>query len=281
MTQPDKYFIELERSLTTLSLAVQLVDDYAAAGEPPGRVTVSVQGSTKAAVRNPSGYYIFTDLPAATHEVVVEADFYLRETVSVTTGDPHNLVKKIIIKPNSTYPFLSMATLIRGVVVGLGDEALSDATVQATTMVPDSSVKAKVGQAGVTAGDSGMVLVNITGQLVAGDSLMIKNANGSRVEFCRITSPLPMNPGTDPYHLATPLKFSHAAGTALHYLGVDSILDTRTAEKGEFVIYFSRTKTPRFITTIAISRANYQKDERDVEVSEGSVLSLGRIKLIP
>lgn len=281
MTQPDRYFIELERNLTTLSLAVQLVDDYAVAGEPLGRVTVSLAGSPRGAVRNPSGYYVFTDLPAATHELVVEADFYLRETVSVTTGGLQNLVKKIIVKPNSSYPFLSMATLIRGVVTGLGDEALSGATVQATTMVPDSSVKAKVGPTGVTAGDTGMVLVNITGQLVVGDRLMIKDANGSRVEFCRITAPLPATPGTDPFMLATPLAFSHGAGTTVHYLGVDSILDTRTTTRGEFVIYFSRTKTPRFITTVAISRANYQMDVRDVEVSEGTLVSLGRIKLIP
>lgn len=279
MTQPDTYLIELERKLTTVSLVVQLADDYAA-GEPLGRISVSIAGA-KAALKNPSGYYVFTDLPAATYQVLIEADFYLPKTVMVTTGNPADLVKKISLTPSGAYPFLTAATLIRGVVSGSGNGALPGAALQAVARLPDSSAKAKVGPAGASAGDTSMLLVNMVGQLAVGDRLMIKDSNAVRVEFCTISAPLPANPGLDPYDLVTPLKSNHVAGTAVHSLVADSVLDTRTTSQGEFVVYFSRTKTPRFITTVAISHANYQNYQQDVEVSEGTVVSLGRIQLIP
>lgn len=281
MTEPEKYFIELERHLTTLSLAVRLVDDYAPGGEPLEKVTVSVTGNGRSAIRNLSGYYLFNDLPVSTYEVLVESDFYLPEAVTVTTGNPNNLVTEVFLKPNSAYPFLSMATLIRGLVAGVGNEPQAGARVQAAAMVPDSSVKAKIDAAGAVAGDTGLQLVNISGPLVVGDRLMIRDANASRVEFCRIAAPLPANPGLDQYNLLLPLAFNHAGGTAVNALGTDSILDTRSTEKGEFVIYFNRTRAPRFITTVITSQTGYQNDERDVEVIEGSALPLGRIELVP
>lgn len=279
MTIPDTYFIELERKLTSVSLAIQLLDDYTA-GEALGRVSVTIDGN-RAPVRNPSGYYVFTDLPAATHDLTVEAEFYLPETVAVPSGPPHDLVKRITLVPNDAYPFSSAATLIRGVVSGVGNEPLADAGLQAVSLLPETSVKAKIGPAGAVLGDTGLPLVNIAGQLAAGDRLMIRDSNASRIEFCTISAPLPANPATDPYALALPLKFNHSAGTSLHLLGVDSVLNSRTTARGEFVVYFSRTKAPRFISTISISHAHYQTYQQDLEVSEGSEQSLGRIQLIP
>jgi len=279
MTIPGTCYIELERKLTSVSLAVQLLDDYAA-GEPLGRVSVSIAGN-KAPVKNPSGYYVFTDLPAATYDVTVESEFYLPETVAVPTGAPHDRVKRITLIPNGAYPFSSAATLVRGVVKGAGGEPLADAGLQAVSLLPETSAKAKIGPAGATAGDTGLLLVNIAGPLAAGDRLMIRDSNTARIEFCTISGPLPANPAADPFVLALPLKFNHSAGTTLHLLDADSVLNSRTTARGEFVLYFSRTKTPRFISTISISHAHYQTYQQDLDVSEGTEQSLGRIQLIP
>ena len=281
MTQPDKYYMEVEQKPTTLSLAVRLVDDYAATSDLVGNVTVFLTENNKAAIKNLSGYYIFTDLPTAMYELNIASDYYLDQKIVVSAGDPHNAVKRINLIPTSVYPFLTNATLIRGLVVGQGAGVLAGAMIKATNMVPESSIKAKVGPAGGSIGDTDIVMVDITGQLISGDTLMIKDTNGSRVEFCTIAVPLPANPVVDPYKLAMPLKFNHAAGTAMHYLNVDSVLHTKTTLKGEFVIYFSRTKTPRFITRVAISQINYKTDERELAVSEGALVSLGRIQLVP
>lgn len=279
MTIADTYFIELERKLTSVSLVIQLLDDYTA-GEALGRVSVTIDGN-RVPVRNPSGYYVFTDLPATTHDVTVEAEFYLPETVAVPSGAPHDLVTRITLIPNGAYPFSSAATLVRGVVNGAGGEPLADAELQAVSLLAHASVKAKIGPAGATAGDTDLLLVNIAGQLAAGDRLMIRDSNASRIEFCTISGPLPANPAADPYALTLPLKCNHPAGTTLHLLGEDSVLNCRTTARGEFVVYFSRTKTPRFITAISISHAHYQTYQQDVDVSEGSEQSLGRIQLIP
>lgn len=279
MTIPSTSFIELERKLTSVSLAIQLLDVYTG-GEALGRVSVSIAGN-KAPLKNPSGYYVFTDLPPATYDITVETELYLPETVAVPTGAPHDRVKKISLIPNGAYPFSSAATLVRGVVSGSGGGPLAEAALQAVSMLPETSAKAKIGPAGATAGDTLLPLVNISGQLAVGDRLMIRDSNTARIEFCTINGPLPANPATDPYATTVPLKYTHSAGTTLHLLGVDSVLNSRTTPRGEFVVYFSPTKSPRFISTLSISHAHYQTYQQDLEVSEGSEQSLGRIQLIP
>ncbi|HEX3034027.1 MAG TPA: hypothetical protein VHT73_02705 [Thermodesulfobacteriota bacterium] len=100
---------------TNLSLAVWLVDDYTQK-TPAGYVNVKVKEGNVKAVKNLSGYYLFTDLPSGNYTVVSESGYYFSEETPVNTSllDPKNPVLQIILKPRPAYPFPGNATLVRG-----------------------------------------------------------------------------------------------------------------------------------------------------------------------
>ncbi|MCC7577325.1 MAG: hypothetical protein KK926_10890 [Methanomethylovorans sp.] len=103
---------------TTLSFAVQLIDDFTNK-EPIGSIQVKVKETDKKAMKNTSGYYLFTDLKAGTYTVRVDSDLYFSEEMTVDISsfpDQKNPISEIILIPRPVYPFSQNATLIRGVV---------------------------------------------------------------------------------------------------------------------------------------------------------------------
>ncbi len=102
---------------THLSLAVQLTDDYTKK-EPLGNIQVKIKEGNINAIKNPSGYYLFTDFAAGNYNLAVESDFYFPEEKAVTTPhpDPKNPVVLIVIRPRPLYPFPKNATVVRGLV---------------------------------------------------------------------------------------------------------------------------------------------------------------------
>jgi hypothetical protein len=102
---------------TTLSLAVSLKDDYTG-NQPIGWVKVLLAGQDLKSVKNPSGYYLFLDLPGNECQVRVETDYYFSEkaTVKLPDLDPLNPVVRFKLKPKPSYPFSPGTTLIRGMV---------------------------------------------------------------------------------------------------------------------------------------------------------------------
>jgi hypothetical protein len=112
-------------------MAVFLVDDYTG-NQPIGGVKVFLEGQDLKSVKNPSGYYLFLDLPGTEYRVRVISDHYFAETIPViladlATGQP---VVDIKLKPKPSYPFPSGATLIRGMVYYPGDEPVNGALVE-------------------------------------------------------------------------------------------------------------------------------------------------------
>jgi hypothetical protein len=103
---------------TTLSLAVWLNDDYEKAQRPFGNIKVNIKEGDIKAVKNLSGYYLFSDLTHGNYTIVTESDFYFSEETPVNTSllDPKNPVVEIALKPKPAYPFPSYATLARGLV---------------------------------------------------------------------------------------------------------------------------------------------------------------------
>jgi hypothetical protein len=114
MGQIDGVFIGT--STTKLSLAVYLIDDYTGRGIG-GNLDVSIKGRSAIPIRNPSGYYLFFDLPAGSHTVQVKGGehyFDQEEMVRPADLDELNPVVNIDLKPAPSYSFPSTATLIRG-----------------------------------------------------------------------------------------------------------------------------------------------------------------------
>lgn len=273
--------IPLEQMYKRVSIAVCLTDDYAP-GQPIGRINILIKDRNISSIRNPSGYYVFTDLPAGVYGLVVESDYYFTEEIDVDTGAlaPVSPVVNITLQPNSAYPFPGGSTSVRSVVRDSGGNAVQGASVHALIMLPEAAVKARVGQDGSIGGDSSIQLQNIRGDINTGDILMIKDSNSSRTEFCRIAAPLPAD-SAQPFNLTSPLKFNHPAGTPLHLMVNESALDTRTGDKGELVIYFRLIKAAKFLVEVQIEHAGCQTVKREVEVCEGSLTSLGMIQLSP
>jgi hypothetical protein len=102
---------------TRLSVAVSLMDDFT--GEQPiGSVMVFLSVPRLEPIKNPSGYYLFLDLPDSEYQVRVESAYYfdVNEKVVPANLAPLNPVIEIILKPKPSYPFSSGTTLIRGMV---------------------------------------------------------------------------------------------------------------------------------------------------------------------
>ena len=117
--ETDQYIAYLDLAITTkLSFAVKLMDDFTK-NETIGSIRVKIKEMDKKAIKNPSGYYLFTDLKDGTYTVRVDSDLYFSEekTVDISSfPDQKNPISEIILIPRPVYPFSQNATLIRGVV---------------------------------------------------------------------------------------------------------------------------------------------------------------------
>jgi hypothetical protein len=105
-----------------VSLAVWLIDEVTGQ-RPTLDVTVRLQGIAQKPVRNPSGYYCFTDLADGDYTLVVKADpvrsdWFVTTVQDITLPRPDHLepVAEIILRPKLSYPFPNHITLVRGFV---------------------------------------------------------------------------------------------------------------------------------------------------------------------
>lgn len=106
---------------TNLSFAVRLTDEYTRR-EPVGDINVMIKQGDIQAIKNLSGYYLFTDMIVGNYDVVITSDFYFPEetTVDISSLDLKEAVVEIALKPTSAYPFPDSATLVRGLVKNTG-----------------------------------------------------------------------------------------------------------------------------------------------------------------
>jgi hypothetical protein len=122
-----------------LSFAVRLVDDYTQK-EPLGDVRVTVKGeqiTNVKALKNLSGYYIFSGLPEGRYTLSVESEHYFSEEKIVDTSSfvgSKEPVVEVFLRPRPSYPFPDRATLLRGMLATEFDLP-SNITVRATSVV--------------------------------------------------------------------------------------------------------------------------------------------------
>jgi len=117
----------VESTITKLSLAVSLIDDYTDS-QPIGVIKLAL--GEKEAIRNRSGYYLFLDLAAGDYPLKVQARYYFDQEVDITlplSGEP---LANLTLKLNPSYPFSQRATLIRGMVRDTEGEPVPGATVK-------------------------------------------------------------------------------------------------------------------------------------------------------
>ncbi|ODA40659.1 carboxypeptidase-like regulatory domain-containing protein [Desulfosporosinus sp. BG] len=268
-------FYLVQKTAKKVSLAVRVTDDYTLR-EPVGRIKVGIKEAVAGPVKNPSGYYVFTDLLPGSYSVEVASQYYLTGESAVNTAllDAKYPVLNISLTPHSAYPFTGSVALIRGLVYGSAGKSLAKAGVQAVVTDPENADKAKLSKNPVKAGDRTVLLADIYGELTPDELLMIKDVNKMCNEVIKIAPPVPANSAVQPVSLASPLKFDHPAKTPLM-----SVLKTLTNEKGEFVIYFRTLKANKFNVSIQVHHPDYQIFNREVEITADKQVSLGVIQL--
>lgn len=118
-----------ERIITKLSLAALPIDDFT------GRQTIGEIKLTlgeKEATKNPSGYYVFLDLPPGNYKLKTQTQYYFDQevdkTLPISISDGPSV--PLILKPNPCYPFPERATLIRGTVKDIDGTPVSEAAVR-------------------------------------------------------------------------------------------------------------------------------------------------------
>lgn len=120
-----------------LSFALWLIDDYTQK-EPHGDFRVTVNGEKitgMKALKNLSGYYVFSGLPEGKYTLSVESEHYFSDERIVDTSSfvgSKEPVVEVILKPRPSYPFPDRATLVRGV-LAVNYGILSGITVKAVS----------------------------------------------------------------------------------------------------------------------------------------------------
>lgn len=119
------------KSVTTVSFALNLIDSFSQK-HPTGWVKVFIKGCKPKIIKNPSGYYVFLDMPGNTYTVGIKSQFYFEKEVLVELSalTPGNPVKNVTLKPLPSYPFPGGTTLIRGVVNDPDENPASNAEVE-------------------------------------------------------------------------------------------------------------------------------------------------------
>ncbi len=120
-------------STRKLSLAINLLDDYTSRGVA-NNLDVLIKGHNVKPIRNPSGYYLFFDLPDDNYTVLVKGGKYYfdeeKEAVRPDDLDELNPVMDITLKPAPSYNFPSTATLVRGHLKDSGGSGISGAVLR-------------------------------------------------------------------------------------------------------------------------------------------------------
>lgn len=117
-----------ETFVTQVSLAVALVDAYT--GERPiGRVRVFLRDLSQEGIQNPSGYFLFLNLPDGSYTLRVESEHYQDEelVINIPTSPPENPLVNMFLQPRPSYPFPPGATLMRGLVRDAAGNPITEA----------------------------------------------------------------------------------------------------------------------------------------------------------
>lgn len=94
----DKFIAQFREDMSSrLSVAILLIDS-STKKQPAGDIRVKIKEGNIKAIKNQSGYYIFTGLTGTDYTVRVESELYIPVEESVHLN-PNKPVKKITIKP--------------------------------------------------------------------------------------------------------------------------------------------------------------------------------------
>ncbi|QGQ96650.1 hypothetical protein EHS13_18085 [Paenibacillus psychroresistens] len=256
---------------TSFSFAVSLIDSYTSAPAIGKDHIVSIQGLTVKPIPKIDGYYIFTDLPIQSYQVVVQSKFYVQEIIEVSLDllDSNEPILYVPLMPNSQYPFGEEATSLVALVKDAQENAVYQARARATVTSVEC-VKAKLAQDSKEESPDQIFLAQIAGKLTIGDRFLLQNSSG-KSEYCRLVK---VDEVTRCCSLEKPLQSTYEKGSLLFPV-IESISDV----KGEVLLFFKPNRIPTFGITLELTYGN-KKLIQDLTLQQGVIKSLGIIRLV-
>ena len=123
-----------EWSITRVSFAVRLIDDFTTQPSLIGSTEVFITGTGEIATSKPTDYHLFTNLTATNVTVRIENKHYAPKEVAVNIPalEARNPVTVQTLKPSVLYPFPPGSTLVRGIVVDAAQRPIQGAHVSVT-----------------------------------------------------------------------------------------------------------------------------------------------------
>ncbi|VVB84170.1 CarboxypepD_reg-like domain protein [uncultured archaeon] len=155
--------IFLERTRTSLTLAVMLKDDYSPDKKTIGDVFLKATGVRREIFKHNTGYFLLTNLPDGKHILTGSGRFYkpVNLTIDTKSINPKQPFAELTLSPKSNYPFPDGFTVLKGKIVDVDYKPLSDVSIKVKLM-PQSTTSEEDGGffiqfAGIT-GDKNITL---------------------------------------------------------------------------------------------------------------------------
>lgn len=253
-----------------VSIVICPMDDYL--GEP-ARIrscNIKIPYCTKKPIFKEDGFVVFCGLKPDEYHIEIQSENYLDEKIQFSVYDTEagSQITYIQLKPKPSYAFKTGATLIRMTVCDKENNPVTNALIEAKVTSSDC-LKGKIAKAFVKSGESEIYLSSITGKISIGDQFVV-GLESDKEEVFIIEEQLE---GLRHYRTKLPFKYDHDRGSSIM-----SVVNSRTDNRGEAVIYFRSVPVKKFKIKIAIC---YKEKivMQEIEVEEGKTLYIGKLKI--
>lgn len=246
--------IQVESVNCKAAIVLQIADDYT--GEfPLGGILAVIEDYKIKAVRNPSGYYIFSDLKQGTYKIHISTSYYLNEEREVTITSENKGTKLLTVKliPNTAYPFDSGITLIRANVRDRLGNPAEGAAIKVYTL-PDNNTASSIGTAASISGNVLEIKLGSTIYAAQKDNILKIGENVSEFGLFRVVECVERAGNIQKVLLDS--APDQDAAEKFVYLTAKSCIDTRANDNGEAVFYFRNIKENRFFIKLDITWKN-------------------------
>lgn len=235
---------------------------------PIGPIKVTIKEDDLKAVKNPSGFFIFTDLIEGTYTVRIESDFYFPEERTVDTSKLK--INDVILEFNNNGPAHgATSTLLKDV-----------SKLQKDDIIEFHNPSGEMEQ---------MIIANIDNHTIFWTGGLEHDFNESDSTILALKNPVvtiavtprPSYPYSNNATLVRGLVVSNTGSNTDPVVKVEvnvlnRIEETKTDEKGEFALYFKEIEKKEDIS-IEIKKFENSKTI-NATLEEGKTISLGKIQ---
>lgn len=245
---------------TRLSAVIWLIDDFTG-NEASGRISVMIKETNKEAVKNLSGYYIFTNnLVSFSYTIKISSDLYFSEEI---------LTSDVILGFDTNGPAAGATSI----------KVKNFSNLQINDIVEFCNLSGDVEHKTITNIDTSKGIISWVGGLkysYTSKGSTILSLNNPVVAV--LLKPMPSYPFPNRATLVRGMLIDSSKNPVIgaKIKAVSQNKETKSDNKGEFVLYFNNIKNKRISIEIEYSNKTVTID---TDLEEGVTKSLGKIML--